>query len=277
MRAPIGRHVQRVTLCLLGAAWAGTAAPGAEFTRSFRGRGYAAEQFRPTGANTPRVIRADAQGLRITLPANHGSKLPVGLVPRFGVRGDFEITMAFDILRVDRPTAGNGAGLSVYITMASTTREAATIGWQSRPGGEKVFFSHRASTPVGGKRKHRGGKPLATAALSGRLRLVRRGVMLSYQVAEGEADTFQELYQSELGDGDLDGVRFAAESGGSPTGVDVRVKSVRVRADDLPAEPVRMVRQPARWPLWLAAGVMTLLLALGCVWLWSRLGRKDLP
>jgi hypothetical protein len=252
------------------------AAPGADFVRAFRGRGYEPQQFLTTGANTSRVIRADGQGLRITLPANHGSRMPVGLFPRFGVRGDFEITMAFEIVRVDRPTAGNGAGLSLYVTMASATQEAATLGWQFRPGGEKVFFSHRASTPAGEKRRHRGGKPLATAALSGQLRLVRRGVLLSYQVAEGESSVFQELYQSELGAEDLDGVRFAAESGGSPTVVDVRVKGVRIRADDLPPEPAKVVVRPARWPRWLAAGVTALLLAAGGRWLWLRLGRKEL-
>ncbi|HYT94911.1 MAG TPA: DUF1583 domain-containing protein [Gemmataceae bacterium] len=239
-----------------------SAASAAEFTRDFRGRSYDPKQFRPTGSNLHRVTQADAEGWRITLPANHVNKLPVGIVPRFGVRGDFEITLAFDILRVDRPTAGNGAGVSIYITMVSPTREAATLGRLVRRGGEHVFFSHRATTPEGGNREHHGGRPLVTDASSGRLRLTRTGSLLSYQVAQGESNVFREVYQTEFGTADLDLVRFAADNGGSPTVVDVRIKSVSIRSDEL-GSPRREPPEADDWSLWIVAGVVIVLLAAG--------------
>src|SRR6202043_1266923 len=110
---------------------------------------------------------------------------PVGLVSRHGIRGDFEITMAFEFLQVDKPTAGGGAGVGIYITMASPAKEAATIARVVRPSGEHVLVIHRATTSADGKRQHRG-DDFGTTLRSGRLRLVRTGKLLSYQIAEGD-------------------------------------------------------------------------------------------
>jgi hypothetical protein len=269
----LGKHVlPRIGLCLLWATCAGPAAPAEECTQVFRGRPYDARFFRPTGSNTARVIRAESQGLRISLAADHGSKLPVGLVTRFGVRGDFDIAMAFDLLRVDRPPSGHGAGVSIWITMVSPTQEAATIARQVRTNGEQVWLSNRASTPVGEKRRYHGGT-VATQATSGQLRLVRKGSILSFLIAQGESDDFRKVYESELGTADLDTVRFAADNGGSPTAVDVRIRLLRIRADDLPQVPKKVLAQPARWPIWLAVALAVLAFAAAGLWLWSSSAR----
>src|SRR4051812_12089659 len=49
----------RLVLCLGCAVWTSGSASSAEFAQSFRGRSYDAKQFRPTGGNTHRLIRAD--------------------------------------------------------------------------------------------------------------------------------------------------------------------------------------------------------------------------
>lgn len=139
----------------------------------------------------------------------------------------------------------------------------------TRKGGEQVFSSHRASTPSGGKRVHSGGQPLKTAATSGKLRLTRTGEILSYRVAEGTSDSFQELFETEFGEDDIDMVRFAADNGGSPTLVDVRIKEVSIRSDDAGA-PDLLPPQPARWPLWAGLGLGAVVLGAGGYWYWSR-------
>jgi hypothetical protein len=236
-----------------------------EFAQTFGERGFDSKLFRPTG--NPRVFQRTADGLRITMPEDHGSSLPAGLIPRLGVRGDFEITMAFEIIKVDTPTAGGGAGVSIYITQVSATQEAASIAWQVRKGGERVFLAHRATTPPGGKRTH-DGKRVSTDVLWGRLALVRKGTSLSYLMAPGASEEFQQLYQTEWGNGDLDTVRFAADNGGSPTLVDVRVHSVNIRGDFGSAR--RPQPSASRWPLWLAISLVVILLAAGGFWFRSR-------
>jgi hypothetical protein len=243
-----------------------------DLTQSFlAGRPYE-KAFRPTGPDAGKAIRPEPPGLRITLTPDHGHKPAVGLAARTGVRGDFEITLAYEILKVDKPTGGTGAGVSLWITMVSHTKEAATIARLVKPGGETVFISHRASTPAGGPRQHHGGKPLATEVPSGKLRLVRSGATLTYLVAEGEG-SFREIYQTALGTDDLDTVRLAADNGGSPTAVDVRLKGVSIRADGF--GPARPLPRPSRWPLWIVVGVTVALLTAGAFWLWRRHRRGD--
>jgi hypothetical protein len=263
-----GHILARVCVCLWWAACAAAAAPAADFGQRFGQGGYDPALFRTTGS-VRRTMRADPRGLRVTLPAPSGVKLPVGLVPRTGVRGDFVITMAFDIIRVDRPTAGGGAGVSIYVATASPTHNAALVGRVVGPGGEPAFLAMRASTPAGGKREFHG-KRVPTAVLSGRLRLVRKGATVSYLVAGGADDAFKEIYQGELGTADLETVRFAADGGGSPTTVDVRIRAVSIRADDL--GPARRVARPGSWPVGIVAAVAFLVAAAGGLWLWR--GRR---
>lgn len=272
MRARVLSLLPRVGLGLGCLACLASAVPVETLTQTFKGRSYDPKLFRATGANTYRAIKAEAEGLRITLPAKQASKLPVGLVSRVGARGDFEITLAYEIVRVDRPTSGHGAGVTIWIATASAGKTAATLGHLVRPGGERVFFSHHAATRADGEREHHGGKPVPTTAASGRVRLVRRGTMLSYQVAEGNGAIFREIYEANIGPEDLATIRFAADNGGSPTAVDVRLKAISIRAEQLgtarsPAQP-----WPGRWLLWFGGALLALLLAGGGYWLWRSRG-----
>ena len=145
-------------------------ASAAETGQDFRGKPYDARLFLTTGPGVATAIRSDSQGLRIVLPPEHGKKPPVGLVFKTGVKGDFEITMEFEVVDVKEPKGGKGGGPSLYLTMVSPTQKAATTGWQLKPDGSSVFYAHRASTPVGGRREHHG-KATPTKVRSGKLRL----------------------------------------------------------------------------------------------------------
>jgi hypothetical protein len=61
--------------------------------------------------------------------------------------------------------------------------------------------------------------------------------------AEVKSDSFSEIDQFEIGNDDVNMIRVAADYGGSPTLVDVRINSVRVVADELgtpaPLAPTR--------------------------------------
>jgi hypothetical protein len=256
-------------LCLGWSAWLAAPVSGAEFKQSFLGQGIDGKLFRTTGNR--RTLRPEAEGLRITLNAARSSKLPCGLVPRVGVHGDFEITMGFHVLQIDRATKGSGAGVSIYIATTSPRQDAATLARQVRADGTHIWAVHRATTPPGGRREHHG-NIFPTDALSGRLRLVRRGPMLSYLVAGSGNNEFRELFQSELGEDDLGTVRFAAGNDGGTTTVDVRITGVGIRADDLGA--ARRVVEPEGWSPWLLTPLLVPPLAAGGWWLWRRRERR---
>ena len=243
-------------------------APAAEISQDFRGRPYDPALFRPAGPGASSAIHPDSRGLRITLPPEHGMKPAVGIVVLSGFQGDFEITMEYEILAAQPSAAGYAAGVSLYITMVSYTKDAATIGRMVGMDGAGFFMSHRATTPVGGKREHSGGEHIPAPSATGKLRLVRSEETLTYLVADGASEEFQEIYEAELGDNDIDMVRFAADNGGSPTLVDVLIRSVSVSAGDA-GPPEQLPPRPSRWPLWAGIGAGAVLLG-GGYWYWRR-------
>jgi hypothetical protein len=255
-------------LIRLGLCWAVCAGPNAtaeEFVQNFQGRPYDPHYFRLT-CNTRRAIQTDSRGLRISL-FDADRRQPVGLVCGLGVHGDFEITMWFEILRLVKSPGGRDAGLSIYVSTASLTQEAASLGRFIHSKGEEGFICHRATTPRGEERQHHLER-FPTTAYSGSLRLVRKGTVLSYHVAKGGSNTFQELYQTEWAGEDLDTVRFAADNGGSSSMVDALIRAVSIRADEF--GPARPAPQPFRWTTGMTTALMAILLATGSLWLWLR-------
>jgi hypothetical protein len=104
--------------------------------QNFRETPFDTGLFRPTGPNAAGSIKSDSRGVRITLTEEHGLRPAVGLALRTGIKGDFEITMAFEIIQVDKPVGGYGAGVSIWIRMVSYSQEAATILWTAGTSGQ---------------------------------------------------------------------------------------------------------------------------------------------
>lgn len=263
--------VPRATLCLLGAALICLQSPAEERGQRFQGKGFDAKLFRATGSNTQRVMRVDPGGLRITLPPDHSSDVPVGLVFRHRIGGDFTITMAFQLVKADVPAAGGNAGVSIWIKAASPTQDAATFGRMTRPSGKHVVFTHQALTPPGKKRQHRNGPAVDTEAVAGRLRLVRDGDVLTYLFAPGESDTFQTIEQTQFTTEVIETIRFAVEKAGGTTSVDAHIKAVTVSADEIGAARPPLAR--TNWLYWLAGGLAVPLILAGILWL----RRKERP
>jgi len=247
----------------------GAAVHAEEIAQNFRGQRVDLKLFRLTGANLAKAIHSEAQGLRITLLPDRPNTLPVGLIARTGLHGDFEITVSFDVLRIDRPKEGRGAGLSIWITQRTPTQDAATIAWLLNTEGERTFIANQASTKPDGEREYHGVAPLPTKASSGKLRLTREDGQLTYAIAEGSSKDFRELYQTDWSDADIDQIRIAADGGSSHALVDVRLQEIQIHADELGSARV-VVKPKSRWPFWLGMSAVAGLVIAGGIWFWRR-------
>ena len=146
----------RFAAIMISGLSAGVPVSAAETGQDFRGKPYDASLFLTTGPGVATAIRSDSQGLRIVLPPEHGKKPPVGLVFKTGVKGDFEITMEFEVVDVKEPKGAKGGGPSLYLTTVSPTQKAATTGWQLKPDGSAVFLrAPRLDSPRGPPRTPR--------------------------------------------------------------------------------------------------------------------------
>jgi hypothetical protein len=251
-----------------------------EFRHNFRDAKLDDRLFRLIGPEAMARIKADPEGLRMTLPAEQEKPDRIGLKTAFGVRGDFTVTAAYQILKADRPKAGAGVGFLLYL-LADTPTESgfAFFRVQRVKEGDSYMCSRR--TVIGpGKRKEEN-DILPAAGASGQLRVARAGSEITVSVAEGDGGDFRELRRYEFGRGDLKYVEATAYPGRTANAVDLRVTDLHIRAESLPglapaAAPSAAPPSGLRFGLVLIIGALLLGLATTLAVYLSR-RRKNAP
>ncbi len=247
---------------------------GEDFFQDFRGKEVNPEIFRQVGPSASQLLRTEPEGLRITLP-DEGITKAVGVAYAGPLKGDFEVTARYELLRLERPRAGFGAGFSVYVKTDAPTEDAIEFFHLVRPSGAEAYGCSALMTRPDGQR---GPIPGAVTAeipaqgKSGRLRVARVGPEVSLSAAEGEQD-FKGLYRINLGTADVTFLRLAANPGNAPNPIDLRVLDFRLRQKDIAQSAEAL---PKRSSLWLALLLaLLLLLAALLMWLYRRRAKKD--
>jgi serine/threonine protein kinase len=210
-----------------------------------------------TPAGSDRFVRSEPEGLRITLPRNRDDLSPVAVGTRFGIQGDFEITVALEILQAERPRDGFGVGASLFINKVDPPTEGATFGRLLRAGGKEVVFWDQGFGKSAEQMQYDiDFRPCTDKVL--RLRLKREGDQLLYLLGTGLAgESFEELSPKTFGPKDIQQVLVRVTTGKQPCSVDVRLIDLRIRSGATPANPIAATATPVY--LWLlAASVIAL-------------------
>lgn len=245
-----------------------------DFQQDLRGRLPNDQVLRRIGPFARQGIKAEPAGLRITVPGGHTNAEPTGLATRFGIRGDFEITVAFALLQADRPTGGRGLGLTLELVLESESPIGLVFGRLRRPK-EGDVFAIRSERPPTNDEPAGESPVLAARTWFGKLRVQRMGSSVSCLAADGKATDLQEVGQVELGRTDVRQVRVLADTGGAAGGLSVRLGSLRIRAEELPKSTSP---PPATDGPWLFILVLVLDgAALGGLYWWLRPGRVPAP
>ncbi len=202
--------------------------------RTFRGGAFDGDFFEWTGPTPEKYVRLENEGLRITVPAENGPGMPVGVKLRPVVRGDFELEAKFEFLQVAQPPAGWVGGVTVYFFMDDNEWHGVWFG--------KLIDGKRGPVLVMGqrvgKREERITKFADAVPASGemgivRLRVEREGASFSLFAAEGETGEYQHIQTLEISPEDLRIVRFAADWGDNPPiALDVRLLDFAMTADE---------------------------------------------
>lgn len=251
----------------------GTDPLGEEIRQNFSGGAVSETLFRRVGPGPMRFMKTHPTGLRVTLPGDVAVP-PVGVASRLAVHGDFEITATYQILKLGKPSGGHGAGVRLWIGMASPAAAAATLGRIVRPQDGDVYLTDHGFKAPDGKRAHQE-LDLSTSAKAGKLRLTRSGSTLVYLAADGLGSEFQELRREKFGSAPLHGVRIAADTGGAPVEVDVLLVDFEIRARELSASPPS--ERQAGGPVWGVGLAISAALALGAFLYWRRRRGKPFP
>jgi hypothetical protein len=208
------------------------------YHQSFKGSGARPEAWKFTSRLSEQRVHFEQAGLRITLPpGGPPNGQSAGIVTGFGVKGDFEITLSFEILRDPDPaTVGKtGTRLSLAVTLDTPLVDTpkAEVATLSRTMASKGFVTwmRNRDRPV----------PLsysfATPAMTGRFRLVRSSDELFYLGSIGPDQPFKFLKKYRFGADDLKRAGIVVSTGSDKAMVDVRVSDFSIRADAVPGAP----------------------------------------
>jgi Protein of unknown function (DUF1583) len=203
----------------------------AEFHHDFRDSKLDTQTMARVGGNSDQFVRPDREGLRIRIPSGLNNPEAVGVAPRCRVKGDFEITVSFKIVKADQPIRGYGVGASVWVETKTATNEALTIERGIIPKEGERFTSTRVSGyPLDRKYDVRRAR---ARSRSGKLRMERVGTKATTSYADGD-EPFRKVRTVELGPEDLTLVRLAADTGVSDHSVEVIFEDLTIRAEALP-------------------------------------------
>jgi hypothetical protein len=252
-------------------------AAGKEFRYDFRGARPPDPNFQWMGSLESAEIKLEEGGLRITVPANRGKWIHVGLELAAPLKGNFEIKAGYELIQADQPTSGYGVGFELCVHLDTPVQDQLGVLRVKRVGDGDVYLVNRGFRGENGKNQYKK-QSFPTTAQSGRLLLTRRGKDATAWAADGAAGPFQELSQQELGTGDVKMIWLAAYTGLSPHGVDVRLVDLTVRSELSSEDPVfvpdplaTQAREGKRWVL--TGGLLGLGLVgaiLGAVWVVRR-------
>jgi hypothetical protein len=216
-------------------------------------------------------VQGEAEGLRVRLPRDRDGNQGVVLSMPVETEGDFDITLAFEVLRAEEPPPGvRSYGVGVLMSV----NEAARIGRLARANGNQVVSWDRWDKTEVTPKFLSGASP-GTGNV-GRLRLKRLKPTLHFLWAPGTSgDHFEEIYRCEFGE-DLTLLRleFAADEGGLPGALDVRLFDLRIRGAQPDSLPQQRTRAGKGWVL-LALGIAFLVLGALGVWHWLRPGKRS--
>lgn len=240
-------------LAVLSVATADAGELDAQFRQDFQTE-YQPQYFRMLGGiNAVRFFEvAEEGGLRITTFYDEQANKQCGVAPRVVIRGDFEITLAYQFLSVPEPPSGQKAGVRVSIEGANKERASLEHARIRRLG---YLFTAARSTQRGGKHQWTNEIQL-TEATGGRLRLKRVDDRLTFLVAEGEDEEFVELFETSFPRDNVSKVQFMVDNGQSAEPVDVLWNSLDIRCEKV---TLGERRPTALWALILTVLVMGLL------------------
>lgn len=230
----------------------------AEFHCQFSDSAAVDELFQPFGPNLADSLLPQSDGLIIDLPESRSAAGPVGIAPRFEVVGDFEITLAYEVVHAATPAAGTGAGVKMWGQIGGKTGQTVSLGHLLRT-------QHREDAVLTFKRGGQDGKlvykALPVKQRQGRLRMTRTGDEMAFAHAGGDSEDFQEIHRVvKVRTEPLKNLRLSAQTGGDPAGLTVKLVDLQVQAEAIG----RPQDAAARSNGWLAA-VLILLVVVAAV------------
>ncbi len=172
-------------------------------------------------------------GLRFRLPGGVPEITQTGIYSYFELSGDCEVILTYELLNVAPPRGGYGSGLGLAFDAGEGVGRGAIQRFLRAGEGEGYLLQ---AVPEGSRGEVTALERFVLAtAKRGRMGLRREGKELVFLAADGPNAALEEVDRVPFSTGTIRAVRVFADTGGSPTALDVRVRDLQVRAEQIAA------------------------------------------
>jgi len=201
-------------------------------------------RFGAYGYAPRQTIFLEATGYRFRLPPVNNGAPQTGVYSYFALMGDCEVVVTYELVNVPAPAKGYGSGVGLALDAGEDVGRA-SIQRLQKPG-EEGGYALQTNMGKGDAAKEEY-RSLPAKARRGKLGLRRVGKELVFLTADTPDGDLQEVDRLPFTDHTIRAVRFFADTGGSPSSVEVRVKDVAIRAGQITGGMPQKVQATSGW------------------------------
>jgi hypothetical protein len=211
---------------------------------------------RLTGPEAAERVRTDAQGLRITLPAQRKDNREVGVELPLRIAGDFDISMGYELLELGEVKSTGGAGVQLRVYFDSPSQSLAAVTRLRKPPGQpdalpfepvnaagETFGAAKIHTAPDNKDHFDGIINVRAVETRGRLKLVRTGSQVQYLASDG-GKPFKQFFTQDFGTDPVKSIRLFNYTGWQPVAADVRFTDLVIESGPTQELAVPAVAEP---------------------------------
>jgi hypothetical protein len=179
------------------------------------------------------VVKTNEEGLRITLPGGQSDTRPVKLRLGHRLRGDFNIVLGYELLKVGAPVPKFGAGVVMRAWFDAPASPSAMLSRCRQPTGEDRFGAHKTIKGPDGKDQYVNNRHDKPTRSNGKLRLARTGPTVHFLAAD-DGGEFKTIMSARFGTGDIQVLDVDCHTMYAPIALDIRLTELVLDADDFP-------------------------------------------
>lgn len=214
------------------------------YAEPFQGTPRQAKDFELLGVEAAQSVKYEPAGLRIALPAGKSHR-PTGVTTAFGLSGDFDVSVAYQILQepaqADAGTSNAGARISLTVRLDEISE--ASIRRKITP--ELPVHILVWQVMVQDAKRLPQGMLFPVTQNKGRLRIVRKGTELTYYLSEGDNQEFTTLTRVPFVTDDVQAIQLFGETSSPKAALEVRFSDLQIAAKATKAAVPRVAETPA--------------------------------
>ncbi|HEX7378002.1 MAG TPA: DUF1583 domain-containing protein, partial [Pirellulales bacterium] len=203
----------------------------AQFEFDFRGDKPLPADLLSVPAGGGKFVRRTNAGARIVLPVGEEKPSAVGYETRFGLHGDFEVVAVYGGLKTAPDPKAWGPGIDLHLHFDAADNSDCMMERRQRQDGVHILQAIWAYELANKLDRVSTIRSDPIAALSGKLKIARKGKMMYYLFAERDSNDYRLLTEHVMNDANALRAQVYARTFSKASGSDVVLETLSIRAE----------------------------------------------